>query len=205
MTTEKQAAPRAGFSIGDFVALVCGIAMAIAFLILPWFVNPDGGSLNGLNVWTNGLENDLTLFVIATGIALVFGAWGMLDVRARRIGVVMTLIGAFLALIKYGGFFIRNAQAQIDLGSLLGIGFWVGLAASVLLLLQVFLPHPMAGVQGYLSDFFVRLGVLGEMLQFMWQRKLYWLLPMIITLILFGVIIAIGSATPLGPAIYTLF
>ena len=39
---------------------------------------------------------------------------------------------------------------------------------------------------GALQDFFVRLGVLGELLAFLWKRKLYWMLPMVITLIVFA-------------------
>ena len=32
------------------------------------------------------------------------------------------------------------------------------------------------------QDFFMRLGVLGELLAFLWKRKLYWMLPLVITL-----------------------
>ncbi len=55
------------------------------------------------------------------------------------------------------------------------------------------------------TDFLMRMGVLGELLAFFWRRKLYWLIPMIITLLLFAVIIILGS-TPLGSVfIYPLF
>jgi hypothetical protein len=55
------------------------------------------------------------------------------------------------------------------------------------------------------TDFLMKMGVLGELLAFFWRRKLYWLVPMIITLLLFAVIIALGS-TPGGQLfIYTLF
>ena len=58
---------------------------------------------------------------------------------------------------------------------------------------------------GALQDFFVRLGVLGELLAFLWKRKLYWMLPMVITLIVFALLIVIGGSSPLSPFIYTLF
>ncbi len=48
-------------------------------------------------------------------------------------------------------------------------------------------------------------GTLGELVQFMWKRKLWWLLPMIIVLILFAALIVLGSAAGIGPFIYTLF
>lgn len=56
-----------------------------------------------------------------------------------------------------------------------------------------------------LQDFFVRMGVLGELLAFLWKRKLYWMLPMVITLLVFAVLIAVGGSGPLSPFIYTLF
>ena len=58
-----------------------------------------------------------------------------------------------------------------------------------------------SGVQ----DFFMRLGVLGELLAFLWKRKLYWMLPMVITLLVFALLIMLGSASPAGAFIYTLF
>ncbi len=56
-----------------------------------------------------------------------------------------------------------------------------------------------------LQDFFMRMGVLGELLAFLWKRKLYWLLPMVITLMVFALLIVLGSSSPLSPFIYTLF
>ena len=56
-----------------------------------------------------------------------------------------------------------------------------------------------------LQDLFVRMGVLGELLAFLWKRKLYWMLPMVITLLVFAVLIVVGGSSPLSPFIYTLF
>jgi uncharacterized membrane protein YccC len=50
-----------------------------------------------------------------------------------------------------------------------------------------------------------RMGILGELLMFLWRRKLYWLIPMIITLIIFAVLIILGSNPATQPFIYTLF
>jgi hypothetical protein len=49
------------------------------------------------------------------------------------------------------------------------------------------------------------LGVAGELLGFLWQRKLWWLIPMIIVLLLFGLLLIFASASGIGPFIYTLF
>ncbi len=56
-----------------------------------------------------------------------------------------------------------------------------------------------------MRDFFNRLGILGELLQFMWRRKLYWLLPMILTLLVFAVFVLLSSAGGLAPFIYSIF
>ena len=56
-----------------------------------------------------------------------------------------------------------------------------------------------------MRDIFARMGILGELLQFLWMRKLYWLIPMIIVLLVFAVLIILGSAGPAAPFIYTLF
>ena len=40
---------------------------------------------------------------------------------------------------------------------------------------------------------------------FLKTRKKYWLLPIIITLLLFGVLIVLTSGTAIAPFIYTLF
>ncbi len=50
-----------------------------------------------------------------------------------------------------------------------------------------------------------RLGIIGELFQFIWAQKLYWMIPMIIILILVIAISLLGQATAVGPFIYTLF
>ncbi len=57
-----------------------------------------------------------------------------------------------------------------------------------------------------MRDFFSRMGVLGELLSFLWKRKLYWLLPMILVLLVFAVLIVLaGSSGVAAPFIYSLF
>lgn len=56
-----------------------------------------------------------------------------------------------------------------------------------------------------LEDFFMRLGILGELLSFLWKRKLYWMIPLVVTLLVFALLIIVGSAGPGGAFIYTLF
>jgi hypothetical protein len=48
-------------------------------------------------------------------------------------------------------------------------------------------------------------GVAGELLSFLWHRKLWWLIPMITLLLIFGLLLIFASASGIGPFIYTLF
>jgi hypothetical protein len=46
---------------------------------------------------------------------------------------------------------------------------------------------------------------LKDMFDFFMQRKKYWLLPIILVLLLFGVLIVLTSGSAIAPFIYTLF
>lgn len=49
------------------------------------------------------------------------------------------------------------------------------------------------------------LGVVGEILSFLWSRKLWWLIPMVSVLLLFGLLLIFANASGIAPFIYTLF
>ena len=50
-----------------------------------------------------------------------------------------------------------------------------------------------------------RLGIVGELFSFLWERKLWWLIPMIVVLVAFGLLLVFAQATGIAPFIYTLF
>ena len=50
-----------------------------------------------------------------------------------------------------------------------------------------------------------RLGIVRELFAFLWQRKLWWLIPMIVILVTFGLLLVFANATGIAPFIYTLF
>ncbi len=56
-----------------------------------------------------------------------------------------------------------------------------------------------------MTDFFARMGILGELMQFLWTRKLYWLIPMVIVVVVFGVLIFLGSNPGTQPFIYSIW
>ena len=50
-----------------------------------------------------------------------------------------------------------------------------------------------------------RFGIASELLQFFWERKLWWLTPMILLLLVFGFLIIFAQSSAIAPFIYTLF
>ncbi len=58
---------------------------------------------------------------------------------------------------------------------------------------------------GAASKFVSRLGIFGELLRFLWQRKLWWMIPMVVVLVLFGLLMIFTGSSAVAPFIYTLF
>lgn len=50
-----------------------------------------------------------------------------------------------------------------------------------------------------------RLEIISELMGFLWQRRLWWLLPMVFMLVIVGLLLVFAQATGLAPFIYTLF
>lgn len=56
-----------------------------------------------------------------------------------------------------------------------------------------------------LNDMVSRMGVVGELMVFLWRAKMWWLIPMVVALLIFAFILVIAVGNPAGPMIYTLF
>jgi hypothetical protein len=50
-----------------------------------------------------------------------------------------------------------------------------------------------------------RFDVAGELLAFFWARRLWWMMPMVILLLAFGLLIGFAQTSAIAPFIYTLF
>jgi hypothetical protein len=46
---------------------------------------------------------------------------------------------------------------------------------------------------------------IGELFRFLWARKLWWLVPFVVALLVVAVLLLVGEATGIAPFIYTLF
>ena len=56
-----------------------------------------------------------------------------------------------------------------------------------------------------IRDMGAKLSIAGELIAFLWRLKMWWMIPMVSVLLLMGLLIAFGSASGVGPFIYTLF
>lgn len=60
-------------------------------------------------------------------------------------------------------------------------------------------------MKNFLRSMSSNIGVVGELVNFLWERKLWWLIPMVAVLLIFGLLVIFASASGVGPFIYTLF
>ena len=50
-----------------------------------------------------------------------------------------------------------------------------------------------------------RVIVVRTLLRFLWRERLWWMIPMVVVLLLFGVLLILAQQTVVAPLIYTLF
>ena len=50
-----------------------------------------------------------------------------------------------------------------------------------------------------------RLGIMRDLFGFLWKQRLWWMIPMIAILLLFGLLLLFAQSSPLAPFVYTLF
>ena len=51
----------------------------------------------------------------------------------------------------------------------------------------------------------LKFSIAWDLLVFLWNFKMWWMIPMVSILLFFGLLIVVGSATGVGPFIYSLF
>ncbi len=60
-------------------------------------------------------------------------------------------------------------------------------------------------MKNFIRSMTSNMGVVGEIVTFLWSRKLWWLIPMVVILLILGLALIFASASGVGPFIYTLF
>jgi hypothetical protein len=57
----------------------------------------------------------------------------------------------------------------------------------------------------YLDALKNRLSIMGELIAFLWLRRLWWMIPMVVVLLAFGLLIIFTQSSALAPFLYPLF
>jgi hypothetical protein len=60
-------------------------------------------------------------------------------------------------------------------------------------------------MKAFVRTMVANFGVVGEMMLFLWKRRLWWLIPMILMLLIFALLVVFATTSGIGPFIYTLF
>lgn len=50
-----------------------------------------------------------------------------------------------------------------------------------------------------------KFSVFAQLLKFLWSKKLWWMIPMVLVMVLFGLLLVFAQGSGLAPFIYTLF
>lgn len=50
-----------------------------------------------------------------------------------------------------------------------------------------------------------KLGIAGEFLGFLWEQKLWWMIPMVAVFLVFGLLLAFTQGSAVAPFVYALF
>lgn len=50
-----------------------------------------------------------------------------------------------------------------------------------------------------------RFAIMGELVAFLWVRRLWWMIPMVVVLLAFGLLIIFTQSSALAPFLYPLF
>lgn len=56
-----------------------------------------------------------------------------------------------------------------------------------------------------ISELRLGLGTAGEFLAFLWRRKLWWLIPLTVAILMMGMLLVFGEASGVAPFLYSLF
>jgi hypothetical protein len=57
----------------------------------------------------------------------------------------------------------------------------------------------------FINSLTSRTGTLGELFAYLWQNRLWWIIPAVLVLVLFGVLVVFAQVSPVSPFIYVFF
>lgn len=65
--------------------------------------------------------------------------------------------------------------------------------------------NKMKAVHKFLSSLFIRFQTFNELLEFLWNKKLWYLIPVILIVMIIIILVIFGQSTGIGPFLYPLF
>jgi len=63
----------------------------------------------------------------------------------------------------------------------------------------------LKAIQRFFRNLFARLGIASQLLSFFWRRKVWWMTPLVLVILVVGVLVILGHSTAVSAFIYTLF
>ncbi len=63
----------------------------------------------------------------------------------------------------------------------------------------------MSAISQWMSKVKDKIGIIGGFFEFLWTRKLWWLIPMFFILFAIGLVLVLSQGSAIAPFIYTLF
>lgn len=146
-----------------FIGIVLGLMLLVGYYLLPIVNQPELGATDIATVMQRGNNefniaiNGLAVLAMAGFAALVLGFWNLISPRHERVISLLLAAAGVFGGAYFVIFFMQYSQTEgADYLGAMAIGFWLMLAAVVLLIAQVLLPREAAG-----QDFRIR-SVLGN-------------------------------------------
>jgi HAMP domain-containing protein len=131
------------FSTADAFALLCGLVLLVAFVVLPWF-NLKDGSLTGLNLLLTRSTTQGTAALFLVPVTIVVGSLaallGLLNPYHRRAASLWIFLASLVTLFYYGYTLFQTSQKPVPV-NYVAPGFWIALVAAAGLFIQIVIPR----------------------------------------------------------------
>ena len=63
----------------------------------------------------------------------------------------------------------------------------------------------MKVVRRFFRNLMGRMEIAGQLLGFFWRRKVWWMVPLVLTILIVGVLVILGQSSAMSAFIYSLF
>ncbi len=63
----------------------------------------------------------------------------------------------------------------------------------------------MKAIRRFFRNLFARIGIAGGLVHFFARRKVWWMTPLVVVLLLLGVLVIFGQSSAISAFIYTIF